>query len=223
MKCDYFVTLFNGNWQEERYRNGAIFVDRDGNAFSMLLQFLRDEVVVLPEDAITLEKLKKAADFFQYVRLCVLIENEMTERQKILDKEESLQNSEEQYFDLYFYSRIFINYQEKRTVSGKQIRLLQNAGFQPMFNLMKFNSADNSFRMPAPTELVSYAHIDSSWLLLVDTFLYGTSKRVGSKYWLNVWLLDVDEKALKLAKENRITSVVIEKLLERKLDAHEIK
>ena len=65
--------LFSGRIPIEKDLKGRVFLDRDGKHFNLILNFLRDGVISLPENKQHLEELKREAQYYcihDLVELC---------------------------------------------------------------------------------------------------------------------------------------------------------
>ncbi|WIA14852.1 hypothetical protein OEZ86_003569 [Tetradesmus obliquus] len=65
----YFSALFSGRWEQQVMQNGEVFLDRDGEVFKFVLQYLRarascSDAVCLPADEATRGQLRSEARYF---------------------------------------------------------------------------------------------------------------------------------------------------------------
>eukprot|EP00210_Caulerpa_lentillifera_P000575 g556.t1 len=116
----YFSHLLNGVWDPPRTEEGHIFIDRNGQLFAVVLEYLRNcvhndgDFIELPIEVSKLKALKREADFYLLPGLStqinsVLQEQEAKERfQNELDTASSVVVKEEENsdkeFDLIFHS-----------------------------------------------------------------------------------------------------------------------
>ena len=73
--------MFNGSLPNNTDENGCYFIDRDGDLFRHVLNFLRSSQLALPSDFKHLDQLAVEADFYQVQPLIQLV-NEMQEKRK---------------------------------------------------------------------------------------------------------------------------------------------
>jgi len=70
------ATMFTTTMRSETL-NGAYFIDRDGDMFSYVLEYLRTDTVELPDSIEVLKRLQKEADFFMLPGLQTLIRSKL--------------------------------------------------------------------------------------------------------------------------------------------------
>jgi len=72
--------MFSGNYDVKPDEEGYIFIDRDGNYFGYVLNYLRNRTVFLPEnDNVLLLNLKQEAEYFQLEGLLMIIKKYLGE------------------------------------------------------------------------------------------------------------------------------------------------
>lgn len=119
-------------------------------------------------------------------------------------------------FALSYYNQNRIEREETRTVSGKHIRKLKSAGFQPMFDIMTYKDSVKDYKMPSTSHVKKYPMMneDIAWLLLLDVYLFD-SPLVNS--WAENWPDHVGRAALQLIKQHNLDSTVFDKLIAHKI------
>lgn len=75
--------MFNGSMSTSLDENGCVFIDRDGELFKYVLNYLRSSRLALPSDFRDLDQLCAEADFYQ---ITSLIENIELLKQPVPDK-----------------------------------------------------------------------------------------------------------------------------------------
>ncbi|XP_071499863.1 BTB/POZ domain-containing protein KCTD21-like [Diadema antillarum] len=61
----FFTSLLSGNFTSARDERGNYRIDRDGKIFRYILNYLRDNELILPEGFNKLALLEREADFYQ--------------------------------------------------------------------------------------------------------------------------------------------------------------
>ncbi|XP_022784312.1 BTB/POZ domain-containing protein KCTD21-like, partial [Stylophora pistillata] len=59
------AAMFSGKFEVKPSEDGAFFIDRDGEHFRFILNYLRDGELIIPEDAKFLKELEAEAKFYQ--------------------------------------------------------------------------------------------------------------------------------------------------------------
>merc|ERR1719193_1483241 len=67
------AAMFSGNFNMEPGEDGAYFIDRDGEMFVPLLNYLRTGLFAVPEDEILRDNLYNEADFYGLQPVCDII------------------------------------------------------------------------------------------------------------------------------------------------------
>lgn len=67
-------SMFSGRFECTRDKNGNYFIDRDGNLFRYVLNFLRNSTLEVPDNFIEMRALRKEAEFYQIEPLIEAIE-----------------------------------------------------------------------------------------------------------------------------------------------------
>jgi len=57
--------MFNGNWNSKLDKDGCYFIDRDGKHFRYILNYLRTNELIIPDDPIIRKELFKEVEFYQ--------------------------------------------------------------------------------------------------------------------------------------------------------------
>ncbi|KAK0403494.1 hypothetical protein QR680_016951 [Steinernema hermaphroditum] len=97
----YFVNMFTLDQRSGRVvinkdyitedRAGKIFVNRDGDLFKYILQFMRDgKRCVLPTDTVTLRQLHREAEFFGIDTLQNLISERLLDEHRTISRKEAM-------------------------------------------------------------------------------------------------------------------------------------
>ena len=81
-----FGGMFGSELPTAKDKDGAYFIDRDGQLFRHILNFLRCDELCLPDDFKELELLKKEADFYQIAPLIAALESaSVPDEEKIVE------------------------------------------------------------------------------------------------------------------------------------------
>ena len=59
------AAMFSGKFNTKPSEDGSFFIDRDGTYFRFILNYLRNDELILPEGATFLKELRKEAEFYQ--------------------------------------------------------------------------------------------------------------------------------------------------------------
>lgn len=73
------ATMFNGSFSSTKV-DGAYFIDRDGQLFRYVLEFLRNQTVQLPESVPVLRQIQQEAEFFALENLLKAVSRKISER-----------------------------------------------------------------------------------------------------------------------------------------------
>jgi hypothetical protein len=90
--------LFSGNWHAQEDAEGRVFIDRDGQQFRHILNFLRTGTVHVPTDAADLTALANEADFFGLDDMKMRLESELQRRQQEKLAEQSHKDEQVQQY-----------------------------------------------------------------------------------------------------------------------------
>jgi len=62
---NYLHDIFTGKMNIILDRNNMVFIDRDGEYFGYVLDYLRDEEVIMPDDLLIVEMIMKEFEFYR--------------------------------------------------------------------------------------------------------------------------------------------------------------
>ena len=89
--CDYFRNLLKyddqGSLKATRDDTGAIFIDRNGDTFALVLDYLRDGALPVIDSTDDLTRLNRDAQFYGLAELATLVEDRLQELEKEQQKE----------------------------------------------------------------------------------------------------------------------------------------
>lgn len=94
--------MFSGQFATTQLSDGSFFIDRDGQIFKYVLNFLRSGQLTLPKDFKDLSQLKLEVEFYQILPLVeivsLLFRKQLEQEEKQLEREELNSFFEEESF-----------------------------------------------------------------------------------------------------------------------------